>query len=159
MIGRREWFEHFQEFQTSVSVKLGNAVEISAHGRGHIKVTAFTGVEWKQKYLKDVLYVPKLAYNLFSMGSTLDKQMTFESDEKECRFIQGRKTIAIGERKEKLYEMKLRVTGSENAFSTRTDKETPRKKLSDLQLWHERLSKFQTDKRNIEQRGNHDKRK
>lgn len=140
MTGRREWLKNFQEFQTPVSVKLGNAVKISAHGRGHINVLAFTGIKWERKYLENVLYVPKLVYNLFSMGSTLDKQMNFKSDKRECRFIKGRKTIAIGERKDKLYEMKLQVIESENAFSTRTDKDIPHGTISDLQLWHERLA-------------------
>lgn len=105
MTGQREWLKNFEEFQKPVFVKLGNAVEISAYGKGRVNVLAFTGVEWERKYLKDVLYVPKLAYNLFSMGSTLDKNVSFESDEKECRFVKGRKTVAIGERKDKLYVM------------------------------------------------------
>lgn len=61
MIGQRDWFKNFVELQESISIKLRNEVEITAHGKGDIDISAFTGARWEEKYLKDVLYVPKLA--------------------------------------------------------------------------------------------------
>lgn len=99
MTGRRDWFKDYKEFQEPISIKIRNGVEIKAHGKGHINVSVNTGSKWEEKYLKDVMYVPKLAYNLFSMGSVLDKQMKFESNEKGCRFVKGKRTVALGEKK------------------------------------------------------------
>lgn len=119
MTGWRDLFEDFKAFQEPTSIKLGNGVEIAAHGKGHISVSVCTDFKWEEKYLEDVIYVPKLAYNLFSMGSTLDKQIKFESNEKECRFVKGDRTVAPGERKERLYAMKMKVIKPENALNAK----------------------------------------
>lgn len=119
-------FEDFKAFQEPTSIKLGNGVEIAAHGKGHISVSVCTGSKWEEKYLEDVIYVPKLAYNLFSMGSTLDKQIKFESNEKECRFVKGDRTVALGERKERLYAMKMKVIKPENALNAKIKEDKPK---------------------------------
>ncbi|KMQ92052.1 integrase core domain protein [Lasius niger] len=141
MTGRRDWFKDYKVFQEPTSIKIGNGVEIAAHGKGHINVSVCTGSKWEEKYLKDVIYVPKLAYNLFSMGSTLDKQMKFESNEKECRFVKGERTIALGRRKGRLYAMQIKVIEQKNALCAKLKEDKPSNTtMSNMSLWHEGLT-------------------
>lgn len=48
-------------------IKLANGESINASGRGTVKVRCYNGQNWIDREMLNVLYVPKLKYNLFSM--------------------------------------------------------------------------------------------
>ena len=54
-------------------VRIGDGSYIQAYGRGDINVHTFDGNSWNLNHLANVLFVPKLKYNLFSAGVVLDK--------------------------------------------------------------------------------------
>lgn len=70
------WFNTYNEFQEALPVRIADGKRIFARGSGDINIRAFDGAEWKRKHLSNVLYVPELKYNLFSLGAALDKGMT-----------------------------------------------------------------------------------
>lgn len=80
MSNNRSWFNTYNEFQEALPVRIGDGKRIFAKGSGDINILAFDEVEWKKKHLSNVLYVPELKYNLFSLGAALDKGMTHRSN-------------------------------------------------------------------------------
>lgn len=67
MARRRDWFYEFEEFKTPVRVKVGNGEEIKAYGKGKIQIETFVNSESVPGMMYDVLYVPDLNRNLFSV--------------------------------------------------------------------------------------------
>ncbi|KAF2888330.1 hypothetical protein ILUMI_17843 [Ignelater luminosus] len=103
----KEWFENYYEFDEPTEIKIGN-------GKGKISLIAFDGQDYIPTELNDVLYVPDIKFNLFSIGAALDKGYTMMTDNKTCKIIKGNDVYAIGLRIDKLYQMQFRHAGSIN---------------------------------------------
>lgn len=73
MSTQRKWFINLETLEKEIPVRIGDGKYISAIGKGDINVLAFDGHTWNEKHLSNVLYVPDLKYNLFSVGAALDK--------------------------------------------------------------------------------------
>lgn len=73
MTNQRTWFATYSEFQKDLSFRIGDGKLISAIGSGEINILAFDKNKWIRKHLSNVLYVPELTYNLFSLEAALDK--------------------------------------------------------------------------------------
>lgn len=91
-------------------MRIGDGKHIETSGYGDINILAFDGKNWNQKHLSDVLYVPNLNFNLFSLGASMDKGLTQQSDNKICKLLKDGNIVAVGERnQDKLFEMKFQV--------------------------------------------------
>lgn len=132
MTFRQDWFENLIEFEVPMKISIGDSTELDGAAVGDICLEAFDGESWQPVVLQNVLYVPKLNFNLFSVGQTLDKGYIQEADKNQSRFLtaEGRETTVIAERRGKLYEMKLRRRKSENFCLA----------VKSLRTWHERLA-------------------
>jgi hypothetical protein len=93
----------------------------------------------EKRYFQDVLYVPGIMYNLFSLGAALDKGLEFKSDDKTCSFTRNGMTVLTGERKGKLYVVNAKLDSTEQALNADVEKMQQPKK-SQLMIWHERLA-------------------
>ncbi|XP_011687484.1 PREDICTED: uncharacterized protein LOC105449802 [Wasmannia auropunctata] len=95
-----EWYnrDEFTVYKIPRKIKVGNKHLIDAIGEGNINVEVFDGSKWISATLKKVLYVPELAHNVFSEGTVLDKGLTYEADQTECKFSQGNIVVATGTR-------------------------------------------------------------
>lgn len=134
MSNQRAWFATYSEFKEEMSVRIGNGKLIPAIGSGDVNILAFDGKEWKRKHLSNVLYVPNLTYNLFSLGATLDKGITYQSDNRVCKLIKNKSVVAVGERKNKLFQMKFKVIKNRNEFQANVATH------NSLLTWHKRLA-------------------
>ncbi|KMQ84193.1 retrovirus-related pol polyprotein from transposon tnt 1-94 [Lasius niger] len=105
----RDWFVNFKELISPIPVRIGNGEVIHAIGKGEIDVYVYNGSKWKRNYLIPVLYVPKLKYNLFSLSSALDKDLKLSSDNLKCRLQYKRNVVAVGDRYENLYKMRIKA--------------------------------------------------
>lgn len=54
-------------------VCIGDRGYIKVNGKVSINITTFDGENWNENHFVDVLYVPKLKYNLFPVSAMLDK--------------------------------------------------------------------------------------
>lgn len=84
----------------------------------------------------NVLYVPELKYNLLSLEAALDKGMTHQSNNRMCKIMKNGSIVAMGERKNKLFYMKFKVTlNKENAqvHANIASKDS-------LLTWHKRMA-------------------
>ncbi|KAL6421482.1 hypothetical protein ACFW04_014069 [Cataglyphis niger] len=68
MSNMKDWFIMYEEFDFPTAVCIGDGDRIKAYGKGCINVNMFNEESWNENHLVDVLYVPKLKYNLFSVA-------------------------------------------------------------------------------------------
>jgi hypothetical protein len=135
MSNQRRWFQNFKHYQEPKFVRIGNGKLIPAIGSGNVDILAYNGESWIPKFLSDVLYVPDLTYNLFSLGATLDKGIQYQSDDRTCRLFKGGNVVAVGERRNKLFEMKFR-----SRISNPESQANAAASVDSLQTWHNRLA-------------------
>lgn len=106
---KRECFTNFRKLYQPRSIKIGDGTYVEALGIGEINVLAFDGKDWNSKHLVDVLYVPEIKYNLFSEGATVDESYKIVTDQRGCRITKQGRTLAVGVRRNKLFEMQFKV--------------------------------------------------
>ena len=118
-----------QEFEEPENVALGDGRVVKALGSGRVQMNMlFPGTEAKKPVLYDVLYVPKLTCNLFSVRTAVAKGNTVESGPDNCCIWDG-KLRGKGSLSVKLYQLDCQVvsTGYASVAQPRSD------------LWHQRL--------------------
>jgi len=77
MCNDKNLFETLKEEQAAGKIKIGDGTLLDIEGTGTVKLYVWNGSEFIKTYLSDVVYVPKLKVNLFSVGHTLDKGYRF----------------------------------------------------------------------------------
>ena len=79
---------------------------IPVKGKGMINITVKIGNELKENYLKEVLYVPDLQGNFFSVNKTIELRNQVMFDTCRC-VIKDRigKTIGIAPKAKNLYQL------------------------------------------------------
>lgn len=134
MSNNRLWFTNYKTLHKALPVRIGNGKYIFAQGTGDINILAFDGEEWNEKHLSNVLYIPEIRYNLFSLSAALDKGITQKSDKNTCKLIKGENTVAVGVRENKLFRMQFKVVSSKHEVQANVAvKDT-------LQRWHKRMA-------------------
>ena len=135
MTPKREYFTKYRSFTTPEEVALGDGRVIEAVGVGNIRLKMLFKVNnTKKAVMYDVLHVPKLACNLFSVRAAAKKGNTIKFGQSRC-WIRGSKGTlqGMGSLAGKLYHLKCNViTGKENATVVSED-------LPEVDLWHQRL--------------------
>lgn len=85
---------------------MGNGTLLEVKGIGKVKLEAWNGKEWRETDLFNVLFVPDLDVNLFSLSAVLDKGFTMQSDKEKCQLLDTDGNIrAIAKREGKLFGM------------------------------------------------------
>ena len=85
------------------------------------------------KYMRDVLYVPKLAGNMFSVRAAAQKELVLSFSHKYCWMRnKKRQLVGIGTTKGKL--------SCEVCYPPRESAQTAQERNRELQLWHQRLA-------------------
>lgn len=114
------------------SVIIGNGGEISVLGCGQVAVQVYDGRKWVNTTIDNVLYVPELKTNLFSVKCAVEKGYVVNLDNDLCKFYKKNTVCAIANRdRDNMYYMNLRYK-CEIANATQV-KPT-------LKEWHERLA-------------------
>lgn len=130
----RSWFRDYVELSTPKSITLGNGDVMYATGQGHIDIFAHNGKKWIEKTLTNVLYVPNLYANLFSLTKVLDNGHTSQSTKDELKIFDGAVSVAVGVRRGGLFQMIFRAIDSiDDAIASIAIKGNT------LKMWHERL--------------------
>ena len=82
--------------------------------------------------MTNVLYVPDIAYNLFSIGAALDKGLVYRAEKNACVLTKDNQTVIIGMRKDRLYKLLICVQMPETPLALTT-------RASTSKLWRKRL--------------------
>ena len=131
MTKERHVLSNLQEFEEPENVALGDGRVVKALGYGRVQMNMlFPGTEAKKAVLYDVLYVPKLTCNLFSVRAAVAKGNAVEFSPNDCCiWDQNGKLRGKGSLADKLYQLNCQVVtiGHASVASSRSD------------LWHQRL--------------------
>jgi transposase InsO family protein len=139
MCNQRELFLTYESFDTPRMVCVGDGGCIEAQGQGHFNMLMFDGHRWNKNYLVDVLHVPKLKYNLFSVGTALDKGFKMQSTRTTCELTKNENTVAVGVRRGKLFSMKFKVIYPGEMKSANKESQANVASTGMIRDWHERL--------------------
>lgn len=131
MTARMDWLTNFVELEVPMMIIIGDSTQLEGTGIGEVELEAFNGTDWYQVTLKNVLYVPKMTFNLFSVTQILDKGYVQCADAEKSIFknSEDNDIVAIGERDGNLYKMMFRREKSEKCLLTVS-----------IKIWHERLA-------------------
>ena len=134
MTCHREILQDYQEFPKPQSVKLGDGRVVDALGLGNVKLRmTFKISDIKTVNMYDVLYVPKLSGNLFSVGAAVRKGNTVKFNKSRC-YIRGKDGDLCGmgtQRADGIYQ--LDVEGSSSVCHGASSASVA------ASLWHQRL--------------------
>lgn len=83
-----------------------------------------------------MLYVPEIHLNLFSSGKAMDRGHQLRSDNKQCELLRNGAIVAVGIRRQKLFQMLFKVV--EPTLDDEAIASIAVNKIS-LRVWHERL--------------------
>lgn len=138
MCNVKEWFTTYETLNEPKAVRIGNGTCVDVQGMGCINVKMFDEENWNQNHLVNVLYVPDLKYNLFSVGAALDKGLDMVSTRSVCKLVDGDRTVAVGVRRNKLYIMQFDATADTKPTAMVAHANVA--SAHTLQNWHERLA-------------------
>ena len=128
----------YREFDVPENVYLGDSRVLRALGTGSVNMSfPLPGGEVFTTSLKNVLYVPEMAINLFSVFAVIKEGNYVLFDDDNVRIFSNAKALrAIGERKNKLYYLRCKELAKAN--SNEANMASVGKK-ENLKLWHRRL--------------------
>lgn len=131
-----EWLINYKPLNPAIKIKIGNGVYLEAIGIGDINVRTFNGREWKPGRIENVLHIPQITCNLFSVLKANDKGLKFESDSDGCSFIRRDGEVMLtGVRKRNIHELQLEVEmEGREAFTAQAHN------IETLESWHQRLA-------------------
>lgn len=124
-----DWFTEINELSVPMKILLGDSTEIDGVAVGAVELEAFDGHDWHKTILKDVLYVPELKFNLFSVSHMLDQGHEMKSDKDKAEFMRDGKTVGLSRRRGNLFEMMVR-----------RKEQAPGMAAISIRTWHERMA-------------------
>lgn len=126
----RQWFHDFQE-SNGDSVTIGDGTVCEVKGHGTIFIKRKIGDQWLDGRLDNVLYIPSLNKNLFSVGACTKKGHEVVFKATSVIISQNKKPMAIAvSHGINLYRMLIKTCCRAEANVAASSK---------LRLWHERL--------------------
>ncbi|GBP19524.1 Retrovirus-related Pol polyprotein from transposon TNT 1-94 [Eumeta japonica] len=114
------------------SVIVGNGAIISVLGSGKMVVQVYNGSEWVDTTIDNVLFVPELKTNLFSVNRAADRGYVMMTDNNTCRFYKSIIVCAVANRLDNSYYIEFRFK-SEHVNVAEVVK-------NDLYKWHQKLA-------------------
>ncbi|KRZ92876.1 PiggyBac transposable element-derived protein 2 [Trichinella sp. T8] len=139
MTRNKEYFADFVTFAQPVNVEVGNGDAVPAYGRSTVNFKVFIKRKWILNRMEDVYYVPKLGFNLFSIGKAAEKGFNFTAFRKNGRVkLSGIRSL------NGIYKLHVRVCIPEKPAYVHLNAVDAL-----LQLWHERLC--HQNKRHVQQ--------
>lgn len=101
----KELFCKYEKLSQIKNIMIGDGTMIQGIGIGQIKLKAFNGKCWVETTLNNVLHVPKMTANLFSVGAAITKGYEVKMNYDQCMFIKNNVVSAVAKRDGKIYKM------------------------------------------------------
>eukprot|EP00794_Sanderia_malayensis_P000826 gene826-122_t len=80
----KNWMKNYNEFSVPEKVRLGDNRTVEALGKGTVWLRVMADGQYKPVEMSDVLYVPSLIKNLFSVRAVVDKDLTVIFKDDQC---------------------------------------------------------------------------
>ena len=130
----RSIFVDYVPFRVSESVSLGNGTVCDALGIGHVTVDMLCDGAVKHYTMSDVLYVPSLVNNFFSVTAATLKGHAVTFKQKQCTIQKNGKLTATGHCANNVWYIDCSSACDDVCSKLKTDVN-----VNDLTLWHQRL--------------------
>ena len=135
MTPNRQWFRNYDAFTTPIKIEMGDKGIIFAQGKGDIDVNLKVHGEAKTGTFTDVLYVPDLHKNLFSVSKATSQGLTLHLHEHgDTLSNRNNKPAMTATRQANLYLINGRTDPPLIAQQANIATDT-----NNFRLWHERL--------------------
>lgn len=133
MTHQKEFLLDYREFATPEKVGVGDGRVVEAIGIGNVHLNMRFKVSELKRATLHVLYVPKLACNLFSVRAAASKSNTVKFGRTRCwiRKNDG-ELLGMGSLTDKLYQLDCEPATLEHVSVVQ-------QQASDVDLWHQRL--------------------
>ena len=131
---KKDWMQNYSEFPIPEKVRLGDNRTVEAFGTGNVWLKVKCGDAYTPAELSNVLYVPSLAKNLFSVSAVTKKGLTMIFDDGKCVILDSYGTL----RGSGIIDGKLFTLDSSFMKNSLHDAHGAVNENS-LQLWHERF--------------------
>lgn len=157
MSDQLDFFDTFEAIDTGTWMVSGvGGVSLPVCGQGNIRIETTVNGITRSGTIKDVLYVPLLGTNLFSIGTATENGTEIHFNNNQVYFSHQGTTFMVGQRAGRgLYHLNIKVVTKErvmlgklNSCKSFTDyiffcfclaTFTVQKTIEPLSLWHERL--------------------
>ena len=96
---------NYEAFKSPIETKLADNSIVLSYGKGDVKLAISGDRGNKITILKDVLYVPNIQNNLFSLPAITDKGISVSFNKNACEIIIDGKKVVIGHRYGKLFQL------------------------------------------------------
>ena len=125
---------HFETYKPiDCNVYVGDNRRIKAIGIGQVRITMLVSRDGSPTevsgIIKDVLHVPELARNLFSVSKATDQGLEVIFDKEGCKFLKGSTVVATAIRDENLYRLQCKKPDPESTSLVTTASDN-------VDLWH-----------------------
>ena len=105
-------FVTYESLKTPLKVTLGDGYEVDALGRGVVILySELPSGRSKRCKLHDVLHVPRLSYNLFSVSMATKRDKTVRFGKTNCQVLDKNEPVAIAIKVGELYYLKCHMNG------------------------------------------------
>ncbi|UYV77601.1 hypothetical protein LAZ67_15001684 [Cordylochernes scorpioides] len=131
MTFRREWFSTFEEIPEGVHpVCLGDGKKIYAKGKGNIDILSYVDSQKINATLLDVLYIPELETNLFSISTATKHDLTLICKGNQIKLTKNSKVLVTGIKdNSNLYRIFIKAKQSSQTHVAQLS----------LDIWHQRM--------------------
>ena len=135
MTFRRDFFTSLKPLKEKQSVKIADNKMLPIEGIGNMRIQETVNGQQKERVLSNVLYIPDLRKNLFSITTINDRQFSFHAFANRCevRDREG-KVSSHGIRRGNLFQMLFEVIIPSAECNVAQEKAHSMNKL-----WHERM--------------------
>jgi len=133
MTYHREWLTDFKPVEL---VLLGDGKQCCVTGKGTVLIEKLINGCWLKARIENVLLVPEIQKNLFSVGACAKKGYLVIFEEQKVLLKKDHQIQAIGYKQANdIYRLMFKVTSNKN----NNDKLNEVNPSATLQVWHERL--------------------
>lgn len=140
MCAERHLFSSFTPFPAGAyNITAADKKKLPCKGVGNVHLRSKVGKRWESVILKNVLFVPGIGKNLFSLVAATTKGAKVSISEYSCEIYQNGKCVATAEVINRLYRLKFKPF-LRNEANLVESMGTEKRAADDLQLWHERLA-------------------
>lgn len=130
MTFQNDVFKEFGAVQDVAFVKIADDKVLPVTGVGTVDVKAHVNGKWVDRKLTNVLLVPNLRRNLFTLGAINDKGFSFHSYLDRCEIREKTGTLSAGVRHGRSFKMLFKIVKSADCNVV---------EVNSLKLWHYRL--------------------
>ncbi|CAB0029885.1 unnamed protein product, partial [Trichogramma brassicae] len=129
----RNWLTNYRPSKKVNTIILGDEGECAVVGEGTVVINRFLNGEWHEALIENVLYVPKLKKNLFSIGQITSKGYEVNFTDAYVKLKKNDTVVAVGIMQTNcIYRLLFKTVIQEQAEVNACE--------TNLKIWHERLA-------------------